>query len=139
LNEYTAIAIRRATEKEVFLGVHKELRTAIPMCEFDEETHPHDVFDVEQRDRERAAEILALLEAYGDELVEVVLATHAGDESLQELVDRKCPGMTASQRAFDAYCRAQEGLVWIDNSLSAPRKNAPENHARPSDAQEESR
>jgi len=113
MGDYAAIALRWATEKEVFLSVHKELRTAIPACEFDEETHPHDVFGVEQRDRERAAEILALLEAHGDELVEVVLATHAGDESLQELVDRKCAGKSASERAceYRRLARARQLVV----------------------------
>jgi len=112
MGPYAAISLRWATEKEVFLDDHKE-RRQVSFELFEEETHPADVFGVDVRDQERAREILAMLEARGEELVEVVLATHVGDESLEELAARKCPGADKRtlEREVIRLARARQHVV----------------------------
>ncbi len=78
-NHYAVAALRWATQKEVFRGIELESRV-VATIPYDDDTHPVDVFGADVRDRERAAEIVNILEMHGDELLEVVLATHAGNE-----------------------------------------------------------
>ncbi len=99
IGPYSTVAIRWATQKDVFRGIERESR-ALEMNEYDDDTHPPDVFGVEERDAERTEEILRILETYGDELFDVVLATHAGDDSAQGLfVNKKCAGQPLQVRA----------------------------------------
>jgi hypothetical protein len=106
---YTALALRWRTEKRVFGDIRKE-RRAPEMLELDEEHHAEDLFEVEALARATAAEVVRVVEAVGgDELLDVLLATHAGDEALKDYVARTYGGRATKGFAaeYERLCRAR--------------------------------
>jgi len=98
---FTPLAIRWATEGELFASIRAERRCPETL-EYDDDTHPADVFDVNGQEKAAALEIVRIIEAHaGEELLDVILATKASDESLKDYVARTRPHGTAEERAAE--------------------------------------
>jgi hypothetical protein len=110
---YTALALRWGTEKRIFRAIRTQVR-APRMLELDDETHAVDPFELEAESKATFAEIARIVEgAGGEELLDVLLATAAGDEKLREYVARTYTGRTKKGFAAEYHrlCRARARLV----------------------------
>ena len=102
-SSYVALAIRWATEGEVFAGRRAE-RKAPKMAPFDDDRYVGDPFGVDAHARAAAAEVVRIVEEQGDgEILAVLLATRATDESLSHYVAREYADRTDEERAAAYY------------------------------------
>jgi hypothetical protein len=100
---YTILALRWATERELFESRRKERRAPETLA-YDDEAHPADVFGVDALDQARLAEVARIVEAEGDkDLFDCLVATRANDESLKAYVARAHPDRSERERATIHY------------------------------------
>jgi hypothetical protein len=110
---HTALALRWRTEKELFAPLRKR-RRAPETFPFDEERCAIDIHEVEAEGRAAVAEVARFVESTCDqELVDVFLATTAGDLGLKEYVARTYTGRTKKGLAaeYNRLCRARLRLA----------------------------
>jgi hypothetical protein len=110
---HTALALRWRTEKELFAPLRKQ-RQAPETFPFEEGKHAIDLHEVEAADKAAVAEVARFVESTCDrELVDVFLATTAGDLGLKEYVARTYTGRTKKGLAaeYNRLCRARLRLA----------------------------
>jgi hypothetical protein len=123
VSSYVALGIRWAAEGEVFASRRAELR-APEIKLFDDDTYLGDPFGVDAHARASAEEVVRIVEAEGgEELLRVLLATRAGDESLTKYVAREYADRTQAERAaaYDRLQIARSRIVDEVRARLAPR------------------
>jgi hypothetical protein len=117
---YTALSLRWVTEKEVVLGRIAAGRLG-PMAAFDEDVHsPVTLHDTDEGNA--LTEVLRALEAEGmADILDVLVATRAGDESLSDYVRRTCPNPRERASRYEHLCRARLRLEREVRERMTPR------------------
>ncbi len=115
---YTGRGLRLSTLRAVFGGARADRDAAAPLEELDEERHALEGF-VDAHESANAAEVIRMIEAEaGGELLDLLLATRAGDETLLDYVARNHPAMTAAQRSAE-YERLKSARRDLEEKLRA--------------------
>jgi hypothetical protein len=103
---YTSLALRWATEKEVLTRRIAEGRLG-PMQHFRESIHSNPTLH-EPEAQDTLDDVLRALEEHGNaEILDVLLATRARDESLRAYVVRTCPNRRERASRYEQLCRAR--------------------------------
>jgi len=103
---FTSVALRWATEKEVFRTRTAERRLGTPTA-FDENLHSNPTFH-ETEQKKTLDEVLSALEEGGAaEILDVLIATRGRDESLRAYVARTCPNPRERGARYEHLCRAR--------------------------------
>ncbi|HEY2510742.1 MAG TPA: hypothetical protein VGI39_07800 [Polyangiaceae bacterium] len=106
VSNFTSLALRWATEKEVLAARRAERRLG-QMDSFDEELHTPPV-PGEVEAATNLDDILRALDQEGAaEIVDVLLATRGRDESLRAYVARVCPDPKKRAALYENLCRAR--------------------------------